>query len=163
MCMIYEVYCKLNGSWSWYNDLIILGENNDVTWICARQSVRIALRRGRWILGQSSSVSTLSYQNATFWYIFHIYSYEAFIYLTVGLWRHVASDVFLTITRTHIGVNWIPRKKSHWNFNQNTKLFSYENVFQNVISKVSAILLTFYYVDHWKLTWMISAYGNLFR
>ena len=37
-------------------------------------------------------------------------------------------------------VNWTLTNKLQWNFNQNTKLFIHENVFENVVWKMAAIL-----------------------
>ena len=37
-------------------------------------------------------------------------------------------------------VNWTPRNKLQWNFNPNSYIFIQENVFQNVICKMAAIL-----------------------
>ena len=37
-------------------------------------------------------------------------------------------------------VNWIPRNKLQWNFNQNSSIFIQENAFDDVICKVSSIL-----------------------
>ena len=37
-------------------------------------------------------------------------------------------------------VNWTPRNKFQWNLNWNSFIFSHENVFENVVWKISAIL-----------------------
>ena len=37
-------------------------------------------------------------------------------------------------------VNWTLRSKRHWNFNQNTKLFIYENASENIVCEMVVIL-----------------------
>ena len=37
-------------------------------------------------------------------------------------------------------VNWTFRNNFHWNFNRNSKLFSQENAFENVVCEMAAIL-----------------------
>ena len=37
-------------------------------------------------------------------------------------------------------INWTPRNKLQWNFNQNTKLFIHENACENIVCEMAAIL-----------------------
>ena len=52
------------------------------------------------------------------------------------------------LNQCRVIINWIIRNKFQWNFNQNTKLLIHENAFENIVSKMMAILSMGRWVKH---------------
>ena len=84
------------------------------------------------------------------------------IIATGGRWRHVASYIWINIgssyclspiRRQAITATWTLRNTLWWSFNQNTKLFSQENTPENVICKMSAILLRPQFIESY--VWLV--------
>ena len=89
----------------------------------------------------------------------NLFSYLFFFYLSLiftksGRWHSNSSTPSATylpsnnLNQCCLIVNWTLRNKRQWNLNQNTKFFIPENVFENVICEMAAILPRRRWVKH---------------